>query len=162
MKRKLIYFIALIFLMIITALNLGTWFAIIRSINDFSFEEYISISKVIINNTSPSLWILFPLCIFMELLCLWFYRYKRSTGFYMGLTSLFLIILTLLMTWLVLGPVNKNIMQWSLNSIPANWESIRNKWQLFYGLCTLFFLLSYGCFSWFILAAMRKNKLANY
>ena len=162
MKRKLIYFTALILYMFISGLYLGMWFALIISLRGFSPGEFIHIVKVIVSNISLLMQIIMPLCIFVLLLCLWFYRYKRSTGFYLGLTSLFLLILALLFTLIVLSPIDKEIYKWSLSSLPPQWEDVRNKWQLFHGLLTLVSLLSYGCFSWFVLAAMRKNKSANY
>lgn len=162
MKRKLIYFIALLLLMLINGIYFGVWFSIIRSLGSLTADEFITIGKVIIANIDLTIKIVMPLCIFIILLCLWFYRFKRSYGFYLGLTALILLILTMLITLFIVQPVEHDINKWSISSLPSNWESIRSNWQLLHGLRTLISLLSYGCFSWFILAAMRKNKLVNY
>lgn len=162
MKRKLIYFIAMILLMTIAGMYLGIWFAIIRSLHSFSYEEFIHIGKVIRNNMVLPMQIIILLCIFILLLCLWFYRYKRSTGFYFGLISLFLLILTLILFLVGIKSIGNEINEWSSVSIPSQWEYVRNKWNLFHALSALVSILSFGCFSWFVLAAMKKNKLVNY
>jgi uncharacterized membrane protein len=162
MKRKLIYFIALILLMLTTGVFWGTWFTLTRSLESFSSDEFIHIGKVIINNVAIPMRILMPLCILTMLLALWFYRYKKSIGFYLGLTSFILIILTLLITLFILVPIDNEIKGWTSTLLPPQWEYIRDKWKLFHAIRTLTSLLSFGCFSWFILAAMKKNRTINY
>lgn len=162
MKRKLIYLIALFLLMLVSGVFWGTWFALTRSLDAFSSGEFIHIGKVIINNVGIWMRILMPLCIIMMTLSLWFYRYKRSTGFYLGLASLFLIIISLLITLIFMVPVDRQILLWTNATVPPQWEYIRDQWKIFHALRTLSTLASFGCFSWFILAAMKKNKTANY
>lgn len=162
MKRKLIYFIALFLLMLVTGVFWGTWFTLTRSLESFSSDEFIHIGKVIVNNVSIWMRILMPLCMIMMILALWYYRYKRSTGFYLGLAAFFLIIISLIITLTIMVPIDRQIIQWNSTSVPPQWEYIRDRWKLFHALRTLCTLSSFGCFSWFILAAMRKNKTANY
>lgn len=162
MKRKLIYFIALLLLMFISGLYIGIWFAIIRSMGNFSPAEFLHIGKVIISNSDLLMKAIMTLCILIMLLCLWFYRFKRSTGFWLGLTALFLLIITMFITLFAMPPIEHGINGWTLTTLPSYWESVRRKWQLLYGLRALISLLSYACFCWFVLAAMRKNKLVNY
>lgn len=162
MKRKIIYFIALFLLMLVTGIFWGTWFTLTRSIETFTSDELMHIGKVIINNVAWPMRILMPFCIIMMLLALWYYRYKRSNGFYFGLASFFLIIVTLIITLTVLVPIDKQIIEWKTNSLPPQWEYIRDRWKLFHALRTLTSLASFGCFTWFILAAMKKNRTANY
>lgn len=162
MKRKLIYLIAIFLLMLVTGVFWGTWFTLTRSMELFTSDEFIHIGKVIINNVAWPMRILMPFCVIMMILSLWYYRYKRSTGFYIGLASFFLIVITLIITLTVLVPIDNQIKEWSPTSMPPQWEYIRDKWKLFHALRTLTSLASFGCFSWFILAAMKKNKTANY
>jgi hypothetical protein len=162
MKRKLIYFLASFFLMLLSGLFWGTWLTMVNSIESLSSDEFLHIGKLIINNTSLPTLLLIILCLIMMALALWFYRYKRSTGFYLGLASFFLIIANLIIIWIFMVPIEHQISGWTHTSLPPQWEYIRGQWKLFYALGTLVVLTSFGCFSWFILAAMRKNKTANY
>lgn len=162
MKRKLIYFIALFFLMLLSGLFWGTWMAMVHSLESLSSDEFLPIGKLIINNTSIPSILLMVLCLIMIALALWFYRYKRSTGFYLGLASFFLIIVNLMIIWILMAPIEHQILGWTHTSLPPQWEYIRGQWKLFYALEALITLTSFGCFSWCILAAMRKNKTANY
>lgn len=162
MKRKLIYFIALFLLMLVSGVFWGTWFTLTRSLEQFSPDEFIHIGKVIVNNVGVWMRIMMPLCIIMMILALWYYRYKRSIGFYLGLAAFLFIIISLIITLTIMVPIDRQIVEWNNTSLPPQWEYIRDKWKLFHTLRTLSALTSFGCFSWFILAAMKKNKTANY
>lgn len=162
MKRKLIYFIALFLLMLVSGVFWGTWFTLTRSLESFSSDEFIHIGKVIVNNVGGWMRILMPLCIVMMILSLWFYRYKRSIGFYLGLAAFFLIIISLIITLAIMVPIDRQIVQWNATSLPPQWEYIRDKWKLFHALRTLTTVTSFGCFLWSILAALKKYKSANY
>lgn len=162
MKRKLIYLIALFLLMLTTGVFWGTWITLTRSMESFSPDEFIHIGKVIIGNVALPMRIIMISCIISIILALWYYRYKRSIGFYLGLTSFVFLIITLLITLIVLVPIDNDIKQWTPASIPPQWEYIRDKWQLFHAIRTVTSLISFGCFSWFILAALRKNRTSNY
>jgi hypothetical protein len=61
-----------------------------------------------------------------------------------------------------MGPLERQIAAWTITSLPPQWEYIRDQWRLFYTLGTISSVASFGCFSWLILAAMKKNKTANY
>src|SRR6266550_7903252 len=109
MKHKFIYFGSLFFLMLITGVFWGTWFTLTRSIESFSSDEFRHIGKVIIANVALPMSIIMPLGILLMLLSIWFYNKKKSTGFYLGLLSFVLIIVTLLITLIVLVPIDNEI-----------------------------------------------------
>ena len=109
MKRKLIYFSALFLLMLTTGVFWGTWFTLTRSLETFSLEEFIHIGKVIISNVALPMRVIMPSGILLMLLSVWFNPYKKTKGFYLGVLSLGLIILTLLITLIVLVPIDNEI-----------------------------------------------------
>ena len=158
MKRKLIYFSSLFLLMLITGVFWGTWFTLTRSIESFSPGEFIHIGKVIIANVALPMSIIMPLGILLVLLSLWFYDKKKSTGFYSGLLSFALIILTLLITLIVLVPIDNEIKEWTLANLPKDWEDIRHKWETFHTIRTFASLTSFAFFSMFILASYDKTN----
>ena len=157
MKHKFIYFGSLFLLMLITGVFWGTWFTLTRSIESFSSEEFIHIGKVIIANVALPMSIIMPFGILLMLVSLWFYDKKKSTGFYLGLLSFVLIIATLLITLIVLVPIDNEIKEWTSTNIPKNWGDIRYKWKAFHAIRTFASLTSFAFFSFFILANYDKK-----
>ena len=138
--------------MLITGVFWGTWFTLTRSIESFSSEEFIHIGKVIISNVAVPMRVIMPSGILLMLLSLWFYRRKKTTGFYLGMVSFFLIILVLLITLIVLVPIDNDIKEWTASTVPQDWEDIRGKWKAFHAIRTFASLTSFVCFSLSILA----------
>jgi len=155
--RKLIYLGSLFFLMLITGVFWGTWFTLTRSIEDFSPGEFIHIGKVIIANVAVPMRIIMPSGILLILLSLWFCKQKMTTGFYMGVFSLILLITTLLITVLVLVPIDNNIKEWTTASVPQDFEEIRHKWKNSHAMRTGLSLASFACFSLFTLSNRNKE-----
>ena len=150
--RKLIYLGAIFFLMLITGVFWGTWFTLTRSIERFSPDEFTHIGKVIIANVAVPMRIIMPSGILLIVLSLLNYKQSRSTGFFMGVFSLVLLIATLLVTVLVLVPVDNNIKEWTTTTVPRDFEEIRHQWKTYHAVRTLLSLASFVCFSLFILS----------
>jgi uncharacterized membrane protein len=158
MKRSLIHLSALFLLMLITGVFWGTWFTLTRSIEGFSAEEFIHIGKVIIANIAVPMRIIMPAGILLMLLSLWLYNDKKSAGFYAGLLSFVLIIAVLLVTLLVLVPIDNSIKQWTTATLPQNWKDIRYKWDTFHAVRTFASLASFALFSWSVITHGNKTQ----
>ena len=158
--RKLIYVGALFLLMLITGVFWGTWFTLTRSIESFSPDEFIHIGKVIIANVAMPMRVIMPSGILFMLLSLWIYKRKKTTSFYIGILSVILIIATLLITLLVLVPIDNNIKMWTATTIPVDFEAIRHKWRTYHAIRTFLSLASFLSFSLFVLndLAVRFKK----
>jgi uncharacterized membrane protein len=151
MKIKLIQFTASFLLLLVTGVFWGTWFTLTRSIESFSAAEFIHIGKVIIANVAVPMSIIMPSCILFMILSLWFYYPKNAVTFYFNILALLLIIITLLITLLILVPIDNNIKHWSASTAPADWESIRARWQFYHTVRTFTSLASFGLFTFSIL-----------
>lgn len=86
------------------------------------------------------------------LLSLWIYKRKRTTSFYIGIVSVILIIATLLITLLVLVPIDNDIKVWTAATIPVDFEAIRHTWKTYHAIRTFLSLASFLCFSLFVLS----------
>jgi hypothetical protein len=156
MKRKLLHFGSLFFLMMIAGVFWGTWFTLTRSIEDFSPGEFIHIGKVIIANVALPMRFIMPVGILLIFLSLWFYDSKKTTSFYFGLISFVLIVAVLLITVLVLVPIDNTIKEWTPSTLPQDFETIRYRWKRFHALRTFLSLTSFACFSIFLLSRNTK------
>jgi len=145
MKFKVLYFISL--LMLVTGVFWGTWFTLTRSLQSFPAEEFMHIGKVIIANVALPMRILMPSCILLMTLSLWFYPQKKSYGFYFNCSALVFILITLLITLLVLVPIDNQINLWTSATIPSDFEETRTRWEYFHAIRTFTSLASFGCFA---------------
>jgi hypothetical protein len=144
--------------MLITGVFWGTWFALTRSIESFSSEEFIHIGKVIIANVAIPMRIIMPLGILLMLLSLWICKNKRSYGFYSGLFAFTLLIATLLITLIVLVPIDNDLKEWTSVNLPADFEDIRKKWKTFHAIRTFTSLLSFAFYSLFIFSRYKTSN----
>jgi uncharacterized membrane protein len=149
MKFGLVYFISLFLLVLVTGVFWGTWFTLTRSIDQFSAAEFIHIGKVIISNVAIPMRIIMPSCILLMALSLWFYPQKNSGVFYLKIAGLVLIVTALLITLIVLVPIDNKIKTWTVETVPGDWESMRANWQKFHTIRTFCSLAAFACFSAF-------------
>jgi len=147
MRIRILYFISLFLLMLVTGVFWGTWFTLTRSIEDFSPEEFIHIGKVIIKNVAVPMSILMPLTILCMLISLWFYPQKKSYRFYLNIVALVLTIATLLVTLLILVPIDNQVKTWTAANLPPGFGNIRDRWQFFHAVRTFTSLASFGFFT---------------
>lgn len=144
MRIKIVNFLALFLLMLVTGVFWGTWFTLTRSLDSFSPSEFIHIGQTIIRNVANWMRILMPSCIVVMILSTRLYPIKRSIGFYLNIASILLIVATLLITLLVLVPIDNRIRTWTASTIPSDFHSIRDRWEYFHSFRTLTSLASFA------------------
>lgn len=142
--------------MLVAGVFWGTWFTLTRSLGDFSAAEFIHIGKVIITNVALPMRIIFPGTVLLVIVALWVYPVKKSAAFYWGTTSLVFLLATLVITLAVLVPIDNNIKTWSAETVPANWSSIRVRWDNFHALRTLTSIISFTCFAVMCVTGTRR------
>ncbi|MEX6688686.1 DUF1772 domain-containing protein [Danxiaibacter flavus] len=155
--KKLLNFVTLMLLLLVTGVFWGTWFTLTRSIEEFSISEFIHIGKVIIANVAWPMRILMPSCILFLFLATMSHHQKKSPGFYLSLFSLLLMIATLLITLIVLVPIDNQIKSWIADNPPADWQNIRNRWQFYHQVRTITSVASFGFFTVSFLSASKKS-----
>jgi len=159
--RKPVYLVSVFFLMLITGVFWGTWFTLTRSIESFSPDEFTHIGKVIIANVALPMRFIMPTGILLIIWSLWICKQKKTTAFYLGVLSLILIIATLLITILVLVPIDNDIKEWTSTTLPFDFEKIRNKWKTYHAIRTFLSLTSFVCFTVFILGEQNKQSASS-
>jgi hypothetical protein len=151
MKQKIIQFITLFLLMLITGLFWGTWFSLSRTMETFSAAEFIHIGKTIIQNVANPMKIIMPSCILLMAVSIWLYPQKNSAGFYLIISSFVLLIITLIITIGIEVLIDNQIKTWTAQTVPSDWEAIRNRWEFFHTMRTFVSLCSFGFYSAVIL-----------
>ena len=155
MKLKGIEFISLMLAVLVMGVFWGTWFTLTRSIHDFSAAEFIHIGKTIIANVAIPMRILMPATLLLMLITVLLSRQINKYSFYLYGISFLLMVITLIITVAVEVPIDNQIKTWTNTSVPGNWESIRQKWDMFHTLRTFTSIASVGFFVWGI---MKRTK----
>lgn len=160
MERKL-SMITIFLLMLVTGVFWGTWFTLTRSLENFAAPEFIHIGKTIISNIAWPMRILMPMTIFGIGISVYRYQPKRNHNFYWGLGSLVLIVGVLLITLIVLVPIDNDLKTWTTATIPSNFEEIREKWKTYHAYRTFLCLGSFACFLIFAIPKTDHKTLGN-
>jgi uncharacterized membrane protein len=157
---KVTTFAALFLLALVTGVFWGTWFALTRSIEAFSAAEFIHIGQTIIKNVAWPMRILLPACILFMILSVCLIPERKSAGFYLGVIACFLIIIALLITLLVEVPIDNQIRTWTIETVPSDWTTLRERWQVFHTARTFVSLASLGSLILAALSAKLRGRLS--
>jgi hypothetical protein len=155
MTRRIVYFATLFVLMLITGVFWGTWFTLTRTIDSFSDAEFTHIGKVIITNVAIPMSIILPIGVLFIIVSLFLYENKSSVGFTFGLLSFLLVVVMLLVTLLILVPIDDQIKGWT--TVPSNFEVIRYKWETFHVIRTSASILSFAFYAVAVLTDKPKE-----
>ena len=128
MQIQIIQFIALFLLLLVAGVFWGPWLALHRSLHVFTKEEFLKITKTLAANLGRPMQILMPLCILFILLSVLLFPDKNSAEFYLLAASFCLMMVTLVVTITTELPIVNKIKQWTVETTPSDWESIRDKW----------------------------------
>ena len=148
-------FIALSLLLLVTGIFWGPWFSLHRSNKAFRPAEFLFITRTMAANLVTPMRILMPACILFIGLSVWSYPFIPSTGFYLIAASLLLSIMALLITIMIEVPIVKAIDKWTVTTMPADWQMIRDRWTRFHVVRILLSMGSFGCL---IISLMVSNK----
>ena len=146
MQLQMIQFITLFLLLLVTGVFWGPWLALHRSLHLFTKEEFIKITKLLGANLGRPMQILMPLCLLCMILSIAIYPHKSSLEFYIMLTSFLFFLITLTVTLTTELPIVNKVKEWSVGTVPSNWEEIRNKWMRFHTFRVFPALISFGLY----------------
>ena len=158
MKLKLTEFFALLLSTLVMGVFWGTWFTLTRSLEDFSPAEFIHIGKTIIANVAMPMRILMPLTILLLLIAAWLCRKLNSFTFYLYSASFVLMVITLIITVAVEVPIDNQIKIWTPDTMPADWQVLRIKWNQFHTFRTFISIGSVAFFIWGLINRVKSPQ----
>jgi len=136
MTLKSWQFINIFLAALVTGVFWGPWLGLSRSIESFSPEIFLAIGQRMIGNLAPIMPILMPAAILSTVPVLLMSFRRRSTTFYLTLAGFGLLVVALLITLLVEVPIDDRIKTWTLESLPADWQAARDRWEKFHVMRT--------------------------
>jgi hypothetical protein len=144
---KVLQFFSLLFLMLVTGIFWGPWFALSRSMHVFSAMEFLKIARTMAKNLGRGMQIMMPFSILATAVSAWCYPQPDSLGAYLSMASVLFIVVSLVITMTVELPAVKKIVRWSADTLPANWEKIRDRWVYYHLFRVLAAFLSFASFT---------------
>jgi len=125
-------FINILLSALVTGVFWGTWLGLSRSMASLTPETFLTIGHTMIGNLGTIMALLMPAAMLATLPVLWLLYRRRSKALYPTLAGLALFIVALLITLLVEVPVDYQINEWTVATLPANWEQLRDRWEFFH------------------------------
>lgn len=122
-------FINILLLSLVTAVFWGTWLGLSRSMNSLSKETFLEVAHAMIGNLGTIMAILMPAAMLATLPVLYLLYRRRSKAFYPTLTGLVLFVVALLITLLVEVPLDIEFQKWTVTTLPADWQQLRERWE---------------------------------
>ena len=124
----------------------GTWFSLSRSIASITPAAFLEIGHTMIANLGGPMSLLIPATIMsMLVLVVVLYRRHDKAAFVLAAAALGLLVVSTVITLSINVPIDGQIAGWTVETLPADWESIRNRWEFYHGLRTALTLVGAGC-----------------
>ena len=134
---KIFHVTNILLLSLVAGVWWGRWLGPSRSIDTLTPQTFLEVSHTMIPNFSSAMPVLMPAALISTLPVLYLlYRVRSMRAFYFTLTGSLIFAGTLLIALLVNVPIDRQIQQWTLNTLPENWEHIRDRWEFFNTLRT--------------------------
>jgi uncharacterized membrane protein len=141
MKLRHLQFVAIVLLTLVAGVFWGTWFGLARSMNTVSPATYLETGHAIFHNLAGPMSILFPAALLSTigvLIGLFRQRSGKPLGgaFQLSVAGFVLFVTALVITLRVNVPIDYKVQPWTVSTLPANWQDIRDRWQLYHALRT--------------------------
>jgi uncharacterized membrane protein len=85
------------------------------------------------------------------------YRLRRRGSFYLILVGAGLLVVALTITLIVNVPIDYAIARWTVDTLPSDWTTIRNRWESYHAARTFISLAGFGCA---LAAVLSSRKVA--
>jgi Domain of unknown function (DUF1772) len=122
-------FINIFLLSLVTGVFWGTWLGLSRSMTSLSPETFLEVAHAMIGNLGTIMAILMPIAMLSTFPVLYLLHRRRPKAFYATMIGLMLFVVALLITLLVEVPLDLRFEGWTLATLPADWQQLRDRWE---------------------------------
>jgi uncharacterized membrane protein len=115
----------------------GTWFSLSRSMAELAPTTFLEVGHTMIQNLGGPMSLLIPLTLVLNVAAaILLYRQRQTQAFALTSAALLLLVAALLITLSVNVPIDNEIARWTLTTLPAGWETVRDQWEWYHALRT--------------------------
>jgi uncharacterized membrane protein len=143
MKLKLAQFSTNMLFALVMGVFWGTWFALSRSIGLLREQTFLDIGHTTIRNLGGPMSILMPLSLVSAIVVL-LLAPKRSKVFALALGGFLLMIVALMVTLGIEVPIDRQIEQWTVATLPPDWKELRDRWEFYHAFRTFVSIGAFG------------------
>jgi hypothetical protein len=152
MTLKIFELINIFLSAIVGGMYWGPWLALSRSLKEFEPKIFLSVVGRLNQNMATLMTILTPLSLFSTLPVLFISYKNHITTFYLTSIGFIFYVIALVVTVVIEVPIVKQIVTWTVITLPDNWELLRDRWGKFHivrivaGILGLIFLIAGALF----------------
>jgi hypothetical protein len=142
---RLTLFVHLFLFALVVGVFWGTWFSLSRSIADISASTFLEVGHTMIANLGDPMAVLMPATLVSVVPALiGLYRRRRRASFSLMLVGAGLLVAALAITLSVNVPIDAAIDRWTVDTLPSDWMSIRNRWETYHAARTFVSMAGFG------------------
>lgn len=146
MLRKIVLLLTGMLLVLVTGVFWGTWFSLSRTMHTLPGETFLVIGKQIMQNVALGMSIMLPLGMGGIIVLLMIAGRRKKAHFYWLLSALVLFAVALVITLFIEVPIDNQIKTWGRDTLPHDWETIRDRWQFYHTDRTFCSLAGVACY----------------
>ena len=110
----------------------GPWLALTRSLDTFSAPVFLQVVHRLDRNLGRSMTILYPITLVAIVAMLVVSFRCTAAAFWLVAAGLAMFVLALVVTTVVEVPIVANIRHWTDDTVPADWQALRDRWLSFH------------------------------
>jgi uncharacterized membrane protein len=115
----------------------GTWLSLSRTMNQLSAGTFLTVGHEMIQNLGVPMTIILPLALLSALVTAALLRRgRRPVAFWWLLAGFLLMAAALVITLAVEVPIDSQIQDWTVQTLPGDWRPIQSRWELFHAIRT--------------------------
>jgi hypothetical protein len=142
---RLAQFVHVFLFALVAGVFWGTWFSLSRSIGAITPPTFLEVGHTMIANLGGSMAVLMPATLLAAVPALMGLYRRRRASFSLMLAGVGLLVVALVITLSVNVPIDAAIDGWTVQTLPADWTSIRDRWQAYHTARTFLGLAGLGC-----------------
>jgi len=136
-KTRVVHVITIVLFALVMGVFWGTWFSLSRTMSQLSPETFLAVGHEMIQNLGTPMAILLPFALLSAVITLVLARQEGHAAAFRWVAAGFLLMVAaLVITLAVEVPIDNRIETWTAATLPADWRSIRSRWELWHTVRT--------------------------
>jgi uncharacterized membrane protein len=131
MDIKIWELICIVLVALVAGMFVGPWAALSRSIATFEPAVFLAIVRRMDRNMAQVMRVLMPAAL-LSMVPLLIVSYGRAPKVWLSAAGFLLFVVALLVTMLVEVPIVKQIVSWTVATLPDDWQRLRDRWSAFH------------------------------
>jgi hypothetical protein len=142
---RLMLFVHVFLFALVAGVFWGTWFSLSRSMSAITAATFLEVGHTMIGNLGGPMAVLMPATLVSAApVLVALYRRRRRASSLLILAGVGSLAVALVITLGVNVPIDDAIARWTVDTLPSDWSSIRDRWEAFHAARTFISLVGFG------------------